>query len=56
MFKRFLNLFKSDLPPIQKDVYQELHRLNDRELSDIGISRSQISMVARGIDPQKGVA
>jgi len=51
----FLRTFFSlDKPPIDRRTYNDLHKLTDRELNDIGISRCQIAMVARGIDPQKG--
>ena len=54
MLEYFKKFFSLDMPPIDRRTFNDLNKLTDRELSDIGISRSQIAMVARGIDPQKG--
>ena len=56
MLDYFKKFFSFDMPPIDRRTYNDLNKLTDRELNDIGISRSQIAMVARGIDPQKGWA
>ena len=56
MLSYFKNLFASDLPPANKNILRELQSLTDRELEDIGIHRSQVSLVARGWHPQHGWA
>lgn len=37
---------------LARETYIELSRLNDRELDDIGISRSDIPAIAAGHDPR----
>ena len=54
MIKYLFSLFKSDVPRVNRTVYNELDRLTDHELKDIGIHRGLISTIARGIDPTTG--
>jgi len=56
MLNYFLSYFKSDVPPINRKVYNELESLTDHELKDIGIHRGLISAISRGIDPVSGKA
>tara|TARA_B100002019_G_C21156152_1_gene540819 strand:+ start:640 stop:816 length:177 start_codon:yes stop_codon:yes gene_type:complete len=56
MIDYILNYFKSKTPPINRKVYNELDRLTDHELKDIGIHRGLISAISRGIDPVTGKA
>jgi hypothetical protein len=54
MIKYLFSLFKSDVPRVNRTIYNELDRLTDHELKDIGIHRGLISTIARGIDPTTG--
>ena len=56
MLSYFKKLFASDLPPTDMNTLRELQSLTDRELEDIGIHRSQVSLIARGWHPQNGWA